>query len=45
MHTKPENRTTFEDSIYSLIPEDHFLKVLQKTIDWKFIDKRRSRSM
>ena len=40
MHTKPDNQTTFEDRIYSLIPEDHFLKVLQKTIDWKFIDKR-----
>jgi IS5 family transposase len=40
MHTKPDNQTTFEDRIYSLIPEDHFLKVLQKTIDWKFVDKR-----
>jgi transposase, IS5 family len=40
MHTKPDNQITFEDRIYSLIPEDHFLKALQKTIDWKFIDKR-----
>ena len=45
MHTKPENHTTFEDRIYSLIPENHFLKALQKTMGWKFIDKRRSRSM
>jgi len=40
MHAKPDNQTTFEDRIYSLIPDDHFLKSLQKTIDWKFIDKR-----
>lgn len=40
MHTKPDSQTTFEDRIYSLIPENHFLKALQNTIDWKFIDKR-----
>lgn len=40
MHTKPDNQISFEDQIYSLIPEKHFLKALQKIIDWKFIDKR-----
>ena len=40
MHSKPDKQIAFEDHIYSLIPENHFLKALQKTIDWKFIDKR-----
>jgi len=40
MHTKPDRQISFEDRIYSLIPENHFLKALQKTIDWKFVDKR-----
>jgi transposase, IS5 family len=40
MHTKPDSQTTFEDRIYSLIPEDHFLKAMQRIIDWTFIDKR-----
>lgn len=43
MHTTPDRQTSFEDRIYSLIPEDSFLKALQKTIDWKFVDKRCSR--
>jgi len=40
MHATPDKQICFEDSIYSLIPENSFLKALQKTIDWKFIDKR-----
>jgi len=40
MHTTPDKQICFEDGIYSLIPENSFLKALQKTIDWKFIDKR-----
>ena len=40
MHAKPDNQTSFEDRIYSLIPDDHFLKVMNNIIDWKFIDKR-----
>lgn len=40
MHTTPDRQISFEDGIYSLIPDDSFLKALQKTIDWKFVDKR-----
>jgi IS5 family transposase len=40
MHATPDKQICFEDQIYSLIPENSFLKALQKTIDWKFIDKR-----
>ncbi|MCK4627052.1 MAG: IS5 family transposase [Phycisphaerae bacterium] len=40
MHATPDKQICFEDRIYSLIPENHFLKALQKAIDWKFIDKR-----
>jgi IS5 family transposase len=40
MHATPDKQICFEDQLYSLIPENHFLKALQRTIDWKFIDKR-----
>lgn len=40
MYTPPQKQTRFEDGVYRLVPEDHFLKQLDKIIDWKFIDKR-----
>jgi len=40
MYTPPQKQTTFEDGIYKLIPEDHFLKQLEKIIRWSFVDKR-----
>jgi IS5 family transposase len=40
MYTPPEKQMRFEDSVYELIPDDHFLKQLEKVIDWSFVDKR-----
>jgi IS5 family transposase len=40
MYTPPEKQIRFEDSVYDLIPDEHFLKQLEKAIDWSFVDKR-----
>lgn len=40
MYTPTEKQMRFEDSVYELIPEEHFLKQLEKAIDWSFVDKR-----
>lgn len=40
MYTPPQKQTRFEDGIYNLIPDEHFLRQVEKIIDWSFVDRR-----